>query len=110
MLSSPARFKLEIYIPESHVPALLEALAGAGAGVVGNYDHCASLSAVTGTWRPLPGARPYDGEVGRLQQAPEIKVETSCPAERIKDVLAAIRQAHPYEEPVVNILPLWFPE
>ena len=109
-MTSPARFKLEIYIPESHVTALLDALAEAGAGVVGRYDHCASLSAVTGVWRPLPGAHPYDGEVGELRQAAEIKVETACPAGALKAALAAVRQVYPYEEPVVNILPLWDPE
>ncbi len=109
-MKSPARFKLEIYIPEAYVPALLDALAEVGAGAVGRYERCASLTAVTGTWRPLPGANPFDGEIGKIQQAVEIKVETSCLAARLKPSLATIRRVHPYEEPVVNILPLWEPE
>ncbi len=98
--------KLEIFIPAEFVPALLDALAEAGAGIVGNYDHCAAVSAVRGHWQPLPGADPYDGEIGVLHSADEMKVETNCPRERILAALAAIRRVHPYEEPVINVIPL----
>ncbi len=98
--------KLEIFIPEEYVDALREALAGAGAGVIGNYDHCATLIHVRGYWRPLPGAAPYNGEMGRVSSAAEAKLEVRCPRERVNAALAAIRQVHPYEEPVINIIPL----
>lgn len=98
--------KLEIFIPEAFVAPLLDALAGVGVGVIGNYDHCASLSPVRGQWRPLPGADPYDGQVGVLQSADEIKVEMNCPRERVPAALAAIRRVHPYEQPVINVIPL----
>lgn len=98
--------KLEIFIPLAFVAPLLEALAGAGVGVIGKYDHCASIMPVTGQWRPLPGADPYDGAIGELQTADELKVEVNCKRERVSAALAAIRRVHPYEEPVINLIPL----
>ncbi len=98
--------KLEIFIPAEFISALGEALAEAGAGVIGNYDHCKSYSMVRGTWRPLPGARPFEGEVGRLYEAEEARVEVNCPRQIVPQVLAAVRRVHPYEEPVINIIPL----
>jgi len=97
---------MEIFIPEEHVDALREALAEAGAGKIGKYDHCATVTLVRGYWRTLPGADPHEGEVGALSDAVEAKVAVRCPRESIDDALAAVRRVHPYEEPVVNIIPL----
>ena len=58
--------KLEIYIPVMYLELLREALRSAGAGAFGNYDSALSYSPVKGCWRPLPGASPYDGEIGVL--------------------------------------------
>lgn len=105
--------KLEIFIPYDHVDALREALAEAGAGVIGNYDHCLSIQRTEGYWRPRAGADPYDGKVGELSHGVEAKVEVNCPAEKVKSVLKAIHAIHPYEEPVINVVPLvngWFGE
>jgi hypothetical protein len=98
--------KLEIFIPGEHVPALGDALAAAGAGVIGNYDHCLSYAPVRGSWRPLPGADPYQGEIGRLYTGEEMRVEVNCPREIVPQALRAIRAVHPYEEPVINVIPL----
>jgi hypothetical protein len=98
--------KIEIFIPKDHIDLLLDALSEVGAGEIGNYDHCSSISSVRGTWRPLPGASPYDGEVGHLSSATEAKVEVNCRRERIPAALQAIRRIHPYEEPVINVIPL----
>ena len=99
--------KLEIFLPETHLAVLQEALRAVDAGHIGNYDCCLSYSPVTGCWRPLAGAGPYLGEVGELCRAPELKVEVTIRAEGLEDTLAAIRRVHPYEEPVINVLPLW---
>ena len=88
-----SRVKLEIYVPEAYLGRLREALNELGACHIGKYDCCSSVAAVTGTWRPLPGAEPYDGTVGELCQGAECKME-------------AVRQLHPYEEPVIHVLPL----
>lgn len=96
--------KIEVFIPHSHVDALREALHQAGAGRIGQYDHCVSITEVTGYWRPLDGADPYDGVVGNVSQGSECKVEVNCTLRRVPAVVQAIRDVHPYEEPVINIL------
>ena len=98
--------KLEIFIPESHFPQLQEALQNADAGHIGNYDSCLSVSPVTGYWRPLPGTSPYLGTIGEICKAPELKVEVTIRTQNLSETLRAIRAVHPYEEPVINVLPL----
>ena len=100
------RVKLETYIPETHLKDIQNALQAAGAGRIGVYDSCMSYGKVIGTWRALEGARPYIGAVGEISEEPEIKVEVVLDAERAKDVVSAVRRAHPYEEPVINVIPL----
>lgn len=98
--------KLEIFAPPEAQEALQAALAEAGAGRIGNYDHCLSITRVQGYWRPLPGAEPYLGQVGQVQSAAEIKIEVNCPLEIVPAVLEAVRKVHPYEEPLINVVPL----
>ena len=99
--------KLEIFVPESHLEAIQRALQAVDAGHIGRYDCCMSYHPVTGCWRPLEGAAPYLGSVGEISAEPELKVEVTCPAERAAETVAAVKAAHPYEEPVVNVIPLW---
>lgn len=103
-------YKIEIFIPPEHTDALLDALAEAGAGRVGLYERCASVTAVRGTWRPLPGSNPYNGEIGRTEWADEVRVEMNCPRERLAAALAAVRRVHPYEEPLINLIELAAPQ
>ena len=98
--------KLEIFIPESHFSALQKALQDVDAGHIGNYDSCLSYSPVMGTWRPLEGTHPYIGEQNAVSCEPELKVEVTIRAERLKETVAAIKAVHPYEEPVINAIPL----
>ncbi len=99
--------KLEIFVPESHLEAVRKALRETDAGHIGKYDSCLSYSPVTSCWRPLEGTNPYLGSVGEVCTAPELRVEAVCRAADAERVLAAVRRAHPYEEPVINVIPLW---
>ena len=99
--------KLEIFIPETHLPALQSALREVDAGHIGNYDCCLSYSPVMGTWRPLAGTTPYIGVEGQISCQPELKVEVTILADRFVETMEAIKQIHPYEEPVINAIPLW---
>lgn len=99
--------KLEIFLPQEALPAVARALREAGAGHIGKYDSCLSYSRVTGCWRPLEGTSPYLGQVGEISAEPELKVEVTCPTEKVDQVLAAVKRAHPYEEPVINAIPLY---
>jgi hypothetical protein len=99
-------FKLEIFIPAENVDELLETLAAGHAGEIGNYDHCTSITQVQGTWRPLEGALPAVGEVGKLFMGSECKVEVNCREQYLNEVIEAVRAMHPYEEPLINVIPL----
>jgi hypothetical protein len=98
--------KLEIFIPQTHLSQLQSALQKVDAGHIGNYDSCLSYSEVIGTWRPLDGAHPYSGKQNEISQEPELKVEVRIETKKINETIKAIKEAHPYEEPVINIIPL----
>jgi len=100
-------FKLEIFIPTTHLEAMREALKLAGAGAHGCYDSALSYSLVRGCWRPLPGANPYHGEIGVLQEADEYKVEVGVSASLLNKTLEAVKAVHPYEVPVINVIRLY---
>jgi hypothetical protein len=102
-----SKLKLEIFIPETHLAKLRQALQAIGAGKIGNYDSCLAYSHVTGTWRPLQGSQPYIGTCDEISEAPEIKVEVNIQEEALQETLKAIREVHPYEEPVINVIPLY---
>lgn len=110
MDDSTRQVKLEIFAPPEVLEKLQAALAEVGAGRIGNYDHCMFVSRGTGYWRPLPGANPYHGQVGWIESAAEIKIEVNCPLDLVPAALAAIRRVHPYEEPLINCVPLLNPE
>ena len=98
--------KLEIFIPETHLPALQRALQEVDAGHIGNYDSCMSSSEVIGYWRPLEGCNPYIGNEGEISKEPEVKVEVTVFTEAVDRTIEAIKKVHPYEEPVINAIPI----
>ena len=98
--------KLEIFLPESHLEVVCQALWSVDTGHIGAYDRCLSWSRVESCWRPLEGTNPFLGTQGELCQAQELKIEVCCRREQLRETLEAIRRAHPYEEPVINVLPL----
>ena len=99
--------KMEIFLPETHLGLLQTALQEVDAGHIGRYDCCLSYSRVTSCWRPLEGTSPYLGRAGELSTEPELKVEVVCRTERVDETLEAVKRVHPYEEPVINVLPLY---
>ncbi|WP_176308847.1 Nif3-like dinuclear metal center hexameric protein [Micromonospora sp. NBS 11-29] len=90
---------LVVFVPDTEVERLVDAAAAAGAGVIGDYRRCAWWTAGTGTFVPVVGARPATGAVGQVSLAPEARVEMTLPRSRRAQVLTAVRDAHPYEEP-----------
>ena len=98
--------KLEIFIPISELEQLRDTLRSVGAGAFGNYDSVLSYSTVKGSWRALDGAEPHIGEIGVFCEQDEYKVEVCCSVENLEQTIRAIRKIHPYEEPVINIIPL----
>ena len=98
--------KLVVYVPVADTGRLLDALAAAGAGSLGEYERCAWSTTGTGTFRPLPGADPTVGEVGRVAEVEESRLEVVLPRARRSRVLRAMLDAHPYEEPAYDLLEL----
>ena len=91
-------------VPVDDTDSVLEALFAAGAGRVGNYDSCAFVQPGRGQFRPLHGANPTIGSVGEIEYVDENRVEVTFPRELRAAVVAALRQAHPYEEPAFHVL------
>lgn len=98
--------KLVVTVPEEHAQALFEALAKAGAGNHDNYSHASFQSLGAGTFKPLEGANPERGEVGRIEQVAEVRMEFLVPKKRIDRVAAALIETHPYEVPAFDFQPL----
>jgi hypothetical protein len=82
------------------------ALFDAGAGRIGKYEHCSWYAAGTGTFLAGEDTSPAIGDRGREQRVSELRLETVFPEERQEEVVAALREAHPYEEPAFDIYPL----
>ena len=98
--------KLIFYVPESHLEATKTAVFEAGAGGIGDYEHCAWQVLGTGQFKPLRGADPYIGEVGALEKVPEWRVETIVPEDKAAHVARALKASHPYEEPAFEFVQL----
>lgn len=95
--------KLVVFVPRTHAKAVREAMAEAGAGRLGAYDGCAFESEGKGYFRPLAGAEPYIGAVGRLETVDEVRVEAVCDARTVPAAVAAMKAAHPYEVPAWDV-------
>lgn len=98
--------KLVVFVPPESADAVRDAVTAAGAGAIGDYDRCTFTSVGTGSFRPLPGASPSVGEVGKVEQVPEVRLETVLPRLRRTAVIEALRAAHPYEEPAFDLIAL----
>jgi dinuclear metal center YbgI/SA1388 family protein len=98
--------KFVTFVPADAVDRVVDALAAAGAGRIGAYDRCAWTTEGTGTFTAGPGARPAVGEVGRREIVPETRVEMVLPTAQRREVVAALRATHPYEEPAFDLVPL----
>ncbi|MBD3642560.1 NGG1p interacting factor NIF3 [Alcanivorax sp.] len=97
-------YKLCFYVPTSHVEQVKNAIFEAGAGHIGDYDCCCFQTLGQGQFRPLEGSNPYIGETGgEVEVVEEYRVETICPASRVQTVISALRLAHPYEEPAIDL-------
>lgn len=99
-------YLLAVYVPASHKDSLIDALAKAGAGRIGDYEACAWSTLGRGQFRPLAGAAPHIGAVGELEDVDEYKVEMVCDDAVVAAVLEALVEAHPYEEPAHHLLPI----
>lgn len=98
--------KIVAFMPSEAAQLIVDALSEAGAGAIGDYSRSAFLNEGTGTFIPEPGANPVIGAVGCVEEVVESRIEMVFPRSRREDVVAALRAAHPYEEPAYNIVGL----
>lgn len=98
--------KLTVYIPETHVEQVKEALFAAGAGRYAAYDRCCWQVLGQGQFRPLEGSNPAIGQCGADERVAEYRVEAICADDRIPAITAALRASHPYEEPAFDFTPV----
>jgi hypothetical protein len=98
--------KLVVFVPPDALDVVRDAVFDAGAGRIGDYERCSWYTEGTGTFFAGEGTDPSVGEKGREERVPELRLETVFPEERQDYVIAALRAAHPYEEPAFDVYPL----
>jgi len=96
-------YKICVYVPETHLQQVKDALFAVGAGRIGNYDSCCWQVLGEGQFRPLDGSTPYLGQAGMVEMVKEYKVELVCDDPFIEKAVKAMKKAHPYEEPAYDV-------
>lgn len=98
--------KIVVFVPETHADLVRKAMGDVGAGLIGNYSHCTFNIKGVGKYKPLEGAKPFIGEVGKFETVEEERIETVCLKDKAKEVIDAIKKVHPYDEVALDIYPL----
>ena len=101
------RFKVIVYVPVSDAEKIRQVIGEAGGGRIGNYDFCSFSVRGIGCFRPLQGANPTIGEVGKHEEVEEERIEIEVAEELLKDLIVKLKAAHPYEEPVIDVIELF---
>ena len=97
-------YKLVFYVPPTHVDAVKTAIFAAGAGHIGHHDHCCWQVLGEGQFRPMDGSQPFLGELHNVEKVAEYRVEMICQEAFISDAVAALKLAHPYEQPAFDVV------
>ncbi|MCX7090935.1 MAG: NGG1p interacting factor NIF3 [Legionellales bacterium] len=97
-------YVLSFLVPETHLESVKNAIFAVGAGTIGHYSHCAWQTLGEGQFLPLTGSHAFIGDVNVLERVPEYKVEMVCDSTHLKEAVAALKQAHPYETPAYYVL------
>jgi hypothetical protein len=100
---SKIMYKLNFYVPETHLEPVKSALFAKGAGRYNAYDQCCWQVRGQGQFRPLENSQPYQGNINQLEKVSEYKVEMICNAALLKEVVQTLLSVHPYEEPAYEI-------
>jgi hypothetical protein len=98
----PELVMLVTSVPRESADIVRQALAQAGAGTQGNYSHCSFTYEGVGRFLPGPDANPAAGNKGEINAVPEVRIEVLCERSKIDSIVAALKAAHPYEEPAYH--------
>lgn len=99
-------YKIVVYVPVGFENKVRQALSQAGCGAIGNYSDCTFAAKGTGTFKPLEGTNPFNGEIGELTFADEVRLETIVPENKLNLAISAMIEAHPYEEVAYDVYEL----
>ena len=97
-------YKLTVFIPDAALEQVKSALFAAGAGTIGNYEQCCWQVQGIGQFMPLVGSNPNIGMHDKLETVDEWRVEMVVAIAYIKEVVEALKQAHPYETPAYDVI------
>lgn len=97
-------WKVSVFVPEEDAQRVIDAMAKAGAGRLGNYQGCSFTVQGTGAFEPMEGAHPAIGQRGIREEVRECRVEMLCAPDRLSTVISAMREQHPYEEPAFDVV------
>lgn len=97
-------YKLTVFIPESHLDVVKDALFSTGAGQIGNYSHCCWQVLGQGQFMPLAGNNAFIGKTDKLESVAEWRVEMVVAEDKLQAVISALKSAHPYETPAYDVI------
>ncbi len=100
------KYKVIVTVPGGEADDLRQAIGDAGGGKIGNYKYCSFSVKGTGRFLPTEGANPTIGQVGHPEEIIEERIEITCSGDNLEEVVAAIRKAHSYEEPSIDVYEL----
>lgn len=99
-------YQLIVYVPVEAADQVKSAIFSSGAGTLGQYSHCCFEIKGTGQFLPSDNAHPAVGVPQHLNRIEELRIELLCPADCLKEAIAGLKAAHPYEHPVYAVIPL----
>lgn len=105
-LSDIKFYKICICIPKEYSDKLMDSITEIAGPIYPGYDRVFLTAPVTSTWRTLKGSNPYNGTVGEITTAEEVRIEFAIHSADLKKVIEKIISIHPYEEPGIDILPM----
>jgi len=106
MLKESKYVKIITAVPVAGAEKVRQAMGDAGAGKQGNYSHCSGSYLSVGRFTPLAGANPTIGEIGKPEEVQEEIIEMLCHVDKVEEVILALKKAHPYEEPAIDLIRL----
>ncbi len=106
MTSEFGFYKVSVCAPVNFSDRIMDAVDKAIAPMYEGYSRTFTITEVTGTWIPMPGSSPYDGKIGEITEARELRIDFAVRENELKNALEAILSVHPYEEPNIDILPM----
>ena len=101
-----SKSKIIIYVPLTHADIVREAIGLAGGGKLGKYSFCSFSIRGIGRFKPEEGAQPNIGQVGKLEEVEEERIEVTCETKLVDQVITAIKKVHPYEEVALDVYKL----